>query len=405
MTTMFAKKGQNGRNGKMDRQINETYFDYLRRLTEMVHEGIISYEEFGDCLLGEDNTYSSDNLRKAYYVIKKLVPRIESDIEYTVDDDVKFKQYQLIQKESYKASVQLRDQRRELRKWNTSEARFEHLVDVMVESIAKLKPLPKYEYGSKRDLHDCNKTAILMLSDWHYGALVDTQYNFYDTDMCIERARRIFDKCLRYSTIHKVDKLFIELNGDMIHGLINVSNRVQSEEDVADQIMNVAHLISTLINDMKPYYKQITVVSTFGNHGRLTPEKTAAITKENFERLTNGFIKLRLDDDIKFIEAHSEDFLVYDCDGKIIYLAHGQYDKLNTAISDCVAMTKIVPDEIHLGHTHSFKDINKSNIMVTVGGSLMGSDDYALTLRKNTKPHQSMIIYDEDRCVYQLMVE
>lgn len=403
--TMFAKKGRNGKNGKMDRQINETYFDYLRRLTEMVHEGIITYDEFGDCLLGEDNTYGSDNLRKAYYVIRKLVPRIESDIEYTVDDDVKFKQYQLIQREAYKASVQLRDQRRELRKWDTSEARFEHLVDVMVESIANLESLPYYEYGSKRDLHDCNKTAILMLSDWHYGALVDTQYNFYDTGTCRDRAYQIFDKCLRYSTIHKVDKLFIEINGDMIHGLINTSNRVQSEEDVVDQIMNVAHLLSTLINDMKPYYKQITVVSTLGNHGRLIPEKTAAITKENFERLTNGFIRLRLDKDIKFIEAHSEDFLTYECDGKMIYLAHGQYDKLSTAIQDCVTMTKIIPDEIHLGHTHSFKDINESNIMTTVGGSLMGSDDYALTLRKNVKGHQSMIIYGEDRCVYQLTVE
>ena len=402
---MFAKKGQNGRNGKMDRQINETYFDYLRRLTEMVHEGIISYEEFGDCLLGEDNTYGSDNLRKAYYVIRKLVPRIESDIEYTVDDDVKFKQYQLIQKEAYKASVQLRDQRRELRKWDTSEARFEHLVDVMVESIAKLKPLPKYEYGSKRDLHDCNKTAILMLSDWHYGALVDTQYNYYDTTVCVERATQVFDKCLRHCIEHHVDKLFIELNGDMIHGLINVSNRVQAEEDVAEQIMNVAHIISTLINDMTPFFKEITVVSTFGNHGRLTPEKTAALVKENFERLTNGFIRLRLGDDIKFIEAQSEDFVMYDCGDKKIYLAHGQYDKLSSVIGDCAAMTKIVPDEVHLGHMHSYKDINESNIMTVVGGSLMGADDYALTLRKNTKPHQNLIIYGEDRCVYQLVVD
>lgn len=389
----------------MDRQKNETYFEYLRRLTEMLNEGMIGFEEYGDYLLGEENTYSSDNLRKAFYVIRKLVPRIESDIQYDCDDETRYNQYRLMEKEAHKAAVKMRDQRRELRKWNTSEARFEHLVDVMKESIANLEPLPKYKYGTKRDLTTCHNTAILMLSDWHYGAMVDTQYNYYDTAVCVERATQVFDKCLRHCIEHHVDKLFVELNGDMIHGLINVSNRVQAEEDVAEQIMNVAHIISTLINDMKPFFKEITVVSTFGNHGRLTPEKTAALVKENFERLTNGFIRLRLGDDIKFIEAQSEDFVMYDCDDKKIYLAHGQYDKLSSVIGDCVAMTKVVPDEVHLGHTHSYKDINESNIMAVVGGSLMGADDYALTLRKNTKPHQNLIIYGEDRCVYQLVVD
>lgn len=389
----------------MDRQKNETYFEYLRRLTEMLNEGMIGFEEYGDYLLGEENTYSSDNLRKAFYVIRKLVPRIESDIQYDCDDEVRYNQYRLMEKEAHKAAVKMRDQRRELRKWDTSEARFEHLVDVMKESIANLEPLPKYKYGTKRDLTTCHNTAILMLSDWHYGAVVDTQYNYYDTAVCVERATQVFDKCLRHCIEHHVDKLFIELNGDMIHGLINVSNRVQAEEDVAEQIMNVAHIISTLINDMKPFFKEITVVSTFGNHGRLIPEKTAALVKENFERLTNGFIRLRLGDEIRFIEAHSDDFVVYDCGDKKIYLAHGQYDKLSSVIGDCVAMTKIVPDEVHLGHTHSYKDINESNIMTVVGGSLMGADDYALTLRKNTKPHQNLIIYGEDRCVYQLVVD
>lgn len=389
----------------MDRQKNETYFEYLRRLTEMLNEGMIGFEEYGDYLLGEENTYSSDNLRKAFYVIRKLVPRIESDIQYDCDDEVRYNQYRLMEKEAHKAAVKMRDQRRELRKWDTSEARFEHLVDVMKESIANLEPLPKYKYGTKRDLTTCHNTAILMLSDWHYGAVVDTQYNYYDTAVCVERATQVFDKCLRHCIEHHVDKLFIELNGDMIHGLINVSNRVQAEEDVAEQIMNVAHIISTLINDMKPFFKEITVVSTFGNHGRLIPEKTAALVKENFERLTNGFIRLRLGDEIRFIEAQSDDFVVYDCGDKKIYLAHGQYDKLSSVIGDCVAMTKIVPDEVHLGHTHSYKDINESNIMTVVGGSLMGADDYALTLRKNTKPHQNLIIYGEDRCVYQLVVD
>ena len=68
-------------------------------------------------------------------------------------------------------------------------------------------------------------------------------------------------------------------------------------------------------------------------------------------------------------------------------------------------MYKCVPNEIHLGHTHSYKDINDSNIYITVNGSLMGSDEYAVNLRKITKPSQNLIIYDEDRCIIEIIVD
>ena len=67
-------------------------------------------------------------------------------------------------------------------------------------------------------------------------------------------------------------------------------------------------------------------------------------------------------------------------------------------------MYKVVPDEIHLGHTHSYKDINDCDIMVTVNGSLQGTDDYAIRCRKNTNPSQNLIIYDDDRFIIPLRI-
>ena len=61
--------------------------------------------------------------------------------------------------------------------------------------------------------------------------------------------------------------------------------------------------------------------------------------------------------------------------------------------------------KILVGHTHSYKDINDSNIYITVNGSLMGSDEYAVNLRKITKPSQNLIIYDEDRCIIEITVD
>ena len=48
----------------MERKSGESYVSYAKRLTNSVEDGIIEYKEYGDSLLGIDNNYSSENIRK-----------------------------------------------------------------------------------------------------------------------------------------------------------------------------------------------------------------------------------------------------------------------------------------------------------------------------------------------------
>ena len=162
--------------------------------------------------------------------------------------------------------------------------------------------------------------------------------------------------------------------------------------------------LANLINSMKPYFNSIKVVTTLGNHGRLTPNKSDCTTKENFEMIIPWGLKKELTD-ITVIDSKGLDFVQYEIDGKTIVLAHGQNDKLANAIADYTKMYKVIPSEVHLGHTHSYKDINDCDCLVTVNGCLDGADDYALSIRKVTKPSQNLIIYDDDRCIYNLTID
>lgn len=387
----------------MARFVGETYLSYLKRMTDNVSEGLIDYQEYGYELLSED-VYSSENWRKFFYIIQKILPLLEEDIDQVADED-QLRLLQLKEQDIYKASVQMRDQRRELRKWQTSEARYEHLVTVVKDYLQDFTTSAPVEFGQYRQLQDMKHSAVLMLSDWHAGALIDNQFNYYNPEVMEERAKQIFEKTIQYGILHNVRDLCIEINGDMIHGLINVSNRVQAEEDVVEQIVHVAKLLSELINGLVPYFGSIKVITTLGNHGRMHQDKSVCVTKENFEKLVTEILTLRLDSSIIVISAGAEDFTKYEIDNKIICVAHGQYDKIVSVVNDFTMIYQQVPSEIHLGHTHSFKDINDNNVMVTVNGSLQGTDDYALTLRKVTKPSQTLIIYGEDRCVYNLNVE
>ena len=384
-----------------------SYENELQLLIDKV-EGIDnkSWEEMVDEL---HLSVHPDSLRKSfnagrysgYAVAKYYQNKFEN--EYCTQDEID--RLEQLKKEVYKEKIKYQDARREYRKELTSEARFENLIDVLKAEIANLDELPLYHYGERVEKNKKPKDAILALSDWHIGAMVDTQWNCYSVDIAKERMEQLLNKVKRYILNYNITNLVIEINGDMVHGLINVSNRVQSEEDVVSQIIIVSDMLSYFINELKPYVRNLKVVTTLGNHGRLIPNKKESINKENMEMLIPEFLKLKLDKDINILTSNGLDFIKYKIGDRVICLSHGQYDKVNEVIEDFSKMYKCVPNEIHLGHTHSYKDINDSNIYITVNGSLMGSDEYAVNLRKVTKPSQNLIIYDEDRCIIEITVD
>lgn len=383
----------------MERKENETYISYIKRVTNACSDKKISYSEWGDYILGTDNNYSSENLRKAFYVVYKLLNKIdENNCEYDTIKDL-----ENLRDEIYKERCRLQDIQREKRNDLRVEARFENLLEVVKDNMDFM---PTYEIKDFKPINknQDKKYAVLQLSDWHCGALVDNQFNYYNVDTMVDRATKVRNNALEYCKLHNVTDLVIEINGDMVNGAIHVSSRVESEEGVIQQVITVTDVLAKLINSMKPYFNSIKIVTTLGNHGRLTPNKSDSITNENFEMLIPTMLRDKLSD-IKIIDSKGLDFTKYEIDGKIIMVSHGQNDSMTKVISDFSKMFKVVPNEVHLGHTHSYTDINDCDIKVTVNGSLIGSDDYAITIRKVTTPSQNLIVYEKDRCIYEIKAE
>lgn len=383
----------------MERKENETYISYIKRVTNACSDKKISYSEWGDYILGTDNNYSSENLRKAFYVVYKLLNKIdENNCNYDAIKDL-----ENLRDEIYKERCRLQDIQREKRNDLRVEARFENLLEVVKDNIGFM---PTYEIKDFKPINknQDKKYAVLQLSDWHCGALVDNQFNYYNVDTMVDRATKVRNNALEYCKLHNVTDLVIEINGDMVNGAIHVSSRVESEEGVIQQVITVTDVLAKLINSMKPYFNSIKIVTTLGNHGRLTPNKSDSITNENFEMLIPTMLRDKLSD-VKIIDSKGLDFTKYEIDGKIIMVSHGQNDSMTKVISDFSKMFKVVPNEVHLGHTHSYTDINDCDIKVTVNGSLIGSDDYAVTIRKVTTPSQNLIVYEKDRCIYEIKAE
>ena len=352
-----------------------------------------------------------DSLRKAfatteyggYNVAKYLMDKTANELTEEM-----VKRLQSKKDEEYKERVRLQDARREYNKELRAEARYENLVNIMKDCLSNVAT-SNIEFGEKH-LHIENKKskyAILMLSDWHYGALCDSQWNYYDTNVAQLRAEQLVAKTQSYILSLGITDLIVEINGDMCEGMINIGNRVASEESVVEQIINVSKLLSKCILSLKPYVNSIKVVTTLGNHGRLTPNrKEQADERENFEMLIPEFLRLTLGDDIPIVTSQGLDFVKYEFDDKIICLSHGHHDKATSAIDNMIRVYKVVPDEIHLGHWHHMSDLNDSNIHVVVNGSIKGVDDFGLkATRCTTQPSQNLIVYGKDRMMIELIVD
>ncbi len=65
----------------MERHKDENYIGFMKRVVSAVRTGDVDYEEMGNLLLGDDNSYSSDNARKAYYFLNKICNKIDGEYD------------------------------------------------------------------------------------------------------------------------------------------------------------------------------------------------------------------------------------------------------------------------------------------------------------------------------------
>ena len=355
-----------------------------------------------------ENRINRDTLRKASqtifggaFVSEYMKEKFAKQLDSPQDSYIKE-----LENKKYEAKleiIKLRDKLREMNKMDYAQARFENLKDVMIEEIAKLNNLAIKPYKPISKVNDC-VVANLLLSDVHLGIEIDNDFNTYNIEIAKERLDILKSKTIGYCTTHNVSKLNIELLGDLTNGFIHTSLRVQQEEDAISNLMTLCEVLANFINDIKEYVSEVIVYSVYGNHGRVIPNKKDSINIENVERLIPFYLKARLGDTVKVIDSKN-DYIELNVFGKKIVLTHGDKDSPTNALNNFIRILGYVPDEIHLAHFHSAMTKDDCDTEIIVNGSVVSTDDYALSIRKATKPSQLLRVYlGEDVCQYKIML-
>ena len=308
----------------------------------------------------------------------------------------------------FKEQVKYRDLLSAYRKKLRDEARLEVMFDTIKDCVKDLKTLPQVTYFNTQERVSIMKRgetpneAVLLLSDLHIGVECDNFYNQYNSTIASERMSILVANVIDYCQRNRVQRLNILNLGDLIHGIIHVSARVEQEMDVINQVMVASEILSQSLNLLQNAAPEVIYRSVVDNHSRVVANKNEHIEKENLSRLIDWYVQERLKGTrIKFVNDNIDIGLgKFDLlNGKKIAFSHGHEDNLSTTFQNFVGATKEYIDYICMGHFHCEKMKSFQDAKVIVNGSIVGTEQYALSKRLFSHPSQLLLLFEDKNLI------
>lgn len=390
-------------NTKYLRKENEDDLDYAMRLIDIKKEERPEDLDWSDIvsLLGLD--LNKDSLRKSQdtefggiSVFKKMKEKMLHESSTNYQEEV------MVQLEELKKErIKLSDERASLNRRLRDKAREENIYELAIKcanEIAQEHPFKDFSKFSSDNSSIFYKTAILTLSDFHYGLNIKEFNNIYNPDIFLQRLNILYEKVICYLKLNNVKTLYVLGLGDYLSGIIHTTIRIENRENITQQVMEISELLANFIYKLSEYC-DIYYYDVSDNHGRVFEDKNASLNGENFSVFVKWFLKARFSESNNI---HIEDNEINEEIGTIqIYgrnygFTHGHRDKISEIVQNLSLMTKKIYDAIFMAHCHHFEANEVHGTYIYMNGTFSGSDTYANNLRKTSNPSQNLFILNKD---------
>ena len=390
---------------------NETVDNYKYRLCMSKETAGLTWQDVSNIIL-ENTGYSisADACRKFYAYHKNDVYNYSAENSSEEQPLIENEDYLTIQKER----IKLRDERAQISGLVRALAREETLKEIALEVIDKISTKRQFTAPSVDTLKilneakDKTKEALLVISDWHYGLIVDVYHNKYNPEIAKERLNNLLAEVLLICEREKISQLTVINLGDLISGNIHLPLRINNRIDVITQTFEVENLLAEVIAVLCNHIPKVRYCSTTDNHSRLDANKKESLQIESFVRVIDWASPkdLKHISNFEFIEnTFGNDIPSFNVFNHKIVAVHGDKDKQNNIISNLTLFAQHHWDMILSAHMHHFSADESNETTFLCNGSLMGTDDYATSLRRNSKPSQLLIISTPERvdsCIYKI---
>ena len=312
-------------------------------------------------------------------------------------------------RELEKAKIKLRTEKLEYNKWLREEARDELITEHICAAIKNLPPLvipevlPAHIAGRAHN----ERTGCLLIADTHYG--VDLKIVGLFGETINEYSPEIFELRMNDLLVQVVDicekEGFTSLNvydlGDEVDGLLRVSQLWKLRYGVIESTVRYGRFITEWLNELsKHVYVRYQMVKD-SNHCqlRLLSQPKNTFKDENMSYIITEKIMDRLEENpnFEFIQ-NPTGYIFDDVFGYKILGIHGEGKGLEQSIKDFSRTYKVNIDFLVGGHKHHQHSSNVGiESDVISAPSVIGVDDYALSLNKTSDPGATLFVLESGK--------
>lgn len=388
---------------------SENESQYIWKVGQAKDSGLIdsTWEELtpilnAQCGIREEDYRGSSAWRKRYRVMQQSWDDVFSQQEFT---EQHFETIQEHKRELEKEKIKLQTEKLEYNRWIREEARDELICEKIVSAIKEIDPL---DIPIPIIKSTTSRSAVLAFGDEHYAAefkiygLYGEIINSYSPEIFENRMWSLFNEVIEIINKEKITLLYIFALGDFCDGILRCSQLFKLRYGVVEGSVKYANFISNWLNELSKYVV-IKYQMTFGNHSelRMLGQPKGTFKDDNTGLFVREIIKSRLCDNPNFEMIINPTGLIFDnIEGFNILGIHGEVRNMEKAIKDFSNTYNTNIQILIGGHMHHYKSetvgVNKEVINVP---SIIGIDDYSMSLNKTSNPGASLFIIEKNKGV------
>lgn len=392
---------------------NENESQYIWKVGQAKDSGLIdsTWEELTpilntQCGIDEEDFRGSSAWRKRYRVMQQAWDDVFSQQQFSDEhlDDLDIRKREL-----EKERIKIQTEKLEYNKWLREEARDELICDRICDAINKLPPLeiPNILPAHIAGRINGEREACLLIADPHYGVdlkikgLFGETINEYSPEIFELRMWNLLTQIVDICTKEGFTSLHVYDLGDEVDGMLRVSQLFKLRYGVIESTVRYGRFITEWLNELSKYvYVKYQMVKD-SNHCQLRmlnqPKNTFKddnmsyiIAEKLMDRLGNNPNFEFIQNPTGYIFEHVAGYNIFGC--------HGETKNMEQAIKDFSRTYRVDIDFMVGGHKHHQNSINVGiQSDVISAPSIIGVDDYALSLNKTSDPGATLFVLERDK--------
>lgn len=381
---------------------NENENQYILRICSMKEDQGWTWEDVASILNSSlGHNFGESKYRKQYQCFNKMLK--DNETTFFTEDEY-LEKIRSERRELEKERKKIQTEKIEYNRWLREEAREELIAEHISDAI---RELPKLDVPNIIAPNQNMRTGILAFADPHYGkdlcikGLFGETLNEYSPEIFEQRMWNLLSQTVQICNKEGFNELNVYDLGDEIEGCLRVAALMKLRYGVIESTVRYGHFITEWLNELTKHVRVKYQMVKDSNHCqlRMLGEPKNTFKDENISYIIADKIMDRLSDNPNFEFAQNPTGYIFDqVAGYNVFGYHGEGKALEQAIKDFSRTYKVNIDYLIGGHKHHklSSNIGIESDIISIP-SIIGIDDYSLSLNKTSDPGATLFILEEGK--------